>query len=140
MRYKDENEIAEFVGRFERGEIADADWRHRDHLTVALYYVKQLGVEAAIGRTRDGIFNLLRSFGIDPRGTASPYHETLTVFWVRELASFLDENADVPLAEIEEHASVKFDKDYPHRFYSRERLNGSLARREYVAPDLVAVN
>ena len=103
-------------------------------MTVALYYVRTYGRDDALVRMRDGILNLLRAFGVDPRGTSSPYHETLTVFWTELLARFNDAHAETPLAELEEMASERFDKNYPLEFYERERLFGSFARREYLAP------
>lgn len=87
VKYKTENEILAVVCGFENGTIARADWRHAEHLTVALYYLSHHDFDLATSKMCDGIFNLLKSFEIDLK-KEMPYHETLTIFWLRTVADF----------------------------------------------------
>ena len=84
---------------------------------------------------RSGIFNLLNSFGVD-LSKEMPYHETLTVFWMRAVDDFSrSENFDSVVDKI--NALIeKCDKDYPFKFYSREYLFSDEARANFVEPDL----
>ena len=135
MRYKNEEEIVAVVESFERGTISRENWRHAEHLTVALYYVSKHDYEKALAKMRGGIFNLLRAFEIDLT-VEMPYHETLTVFWLRTVANFLDSKNNCSMIEVGNELIEKFDKDYPLRFYSRERLFSDKARAEFVEADI----
>ena len=87
MRYKTEDEILSIVKSFETGTISREDWRHAEHLTVALYYLSHHDFEASLTKMRDGIFNLLKAFEVDLT-KEMPYHETMTVFWIRTVSEF----------------------------------------------------
>ncbi len=133
--YENENEIKSLVESFENGTISEADWRHAEHLTVALFYLSNHDFETALSKMRGGIFNLLRAFKVD-LSKEMPYHETLTVFWMRAVDDFRKSNAERATVEISNELSANFDKDYPLRFYSRELLFSEKARAEFIAPDL----
>lgn len=135
MKYKNDEEITALVERFENGTISRAEWRHAEHLTVALFYVSNHDFETALSKMRKGIFNLLRAFEVD-LDRETPYHETLTVFWMRTVEVFGQSKNDVPLAEKANELIENFDKDYPLKFYRRELLFSDRARREFVAPEL----
>lgn len=134
-KYDSEKEILELARAFENGAIDRADWRHAEHLTVALYYVSHHDFEISFVKMRGGIFNLLKSFGVD-LSKEMPYHETLTVFWLRTVADFAESKNDSSIVEIRSKLVEQFDKDYPLRFYSRERLFSDEARKEFVEADL----
>jgi hypothetical protein len=51
------DEIAALVVQFESGELPAARWTHREHLTVAFWYVSRLPQEAAMERMRAGIIH-----------------------------------------------------------------------------------
>ena len=135
--YENETEIKSLVESFENGTISEADWRHAEHLTVALYYLANHDFETALAKMREGIFNLLRAFQVD-LSKEMPYHETLTVFWMRAVADFRQSNAARPTVEICNALTAHFDKDYPLKFYSRELLFSERARAAFVEPDLSA--
>ena len=134
MRYKNEEEITAVVESFERGTISRSNWRHAEHLTVAFYYVSRHDDEMALTKMRNGIFNLLRAFEVDLT-VEMPYHETLTVFWLRMVSDYVDSKKDRPMVEICNELIEKFDKDYPLRFYSRERLFSDEARSNFIEAD-----
>ena len=87
MRYKKEHEIAEVVRTFEDATISRDAWKHAEHLTVALFYLCNDDIGNATEKMRKGLFKLLGSFGVDLT-KEMPYHETLTIFWMRTVSDF----------------------------------------------------
>lgn len=136
MNYENENEIKLLVESFERGTIRREDWRHAEHLTVALFYLSNHDYSTAYDKMRNGIFNILKSFGVDLT-KEMPYHETLTVFWLKTVDEFRKSKNGTPILEIYNELNKKFDKDYPLRFYSREILFSEEARARFVGADLI---
>lgn len=137
MSHPNEAEILKIVRAFETGAIKREDWRHAEHLTVACYYALHHDYETAYVRMRGGIFNLLEAFGVD-FSKEMPYHETLTVFWLRMIFDRLKSPPAPPLLEFTNRIlELGSDKELPLRFYRRETLFSERARREFVAADLV---
>lgn len=127
--------IEELVRSFEAASIAREDWRHAEHLVVALYYCANLGPEDSHAKMRAGIRNLLSNgFGIGP-DEEDPYHETLTAFWMLAVGHFLARHSGKPIGEIAEKLVGTLDKDYPLRFYVRERLFSGEARKTFISPE-----
>lgn len=124
------------IGKFEDGSIARDEWRHEDHLYVACHYLMTMQFDEALDRMRAGIRSLLVSFGIDPAADGSPYHETLTVFWMRAVARFVDDEHPTSLFEACSKLAAMFPKDYPSTFYSQELLNSDVARIRFLEPDI----
>ncbi|MGI8639288.1 MAG: hypothetical protein ACR2MG_04970 [Pyrinomonadaceae bacterium] len=135
MKYKTENEIINIVRGFENGTIAREDWRHAEHLTVAFYYLLHHDFNEAVNKMRDGIFNLLKSFEVDLT-KEMPYHETLTIFWMRAVDDFRKTKNGYSMVGICNELVENFDKDYPLRFYSRERLFSEEAKASFLEFDL----
>ena len=135
-KFKSEGEIGELVRSFEDATISREDWRHAEHLVVALYYLNGNDIETATRKMRDGIFNLLRNgFAVDLT-KEMPYHETLTVFWMRTVAAFSRSKNGGGLLEKANELVRTYDKDYPLRFYTREFLFSDQARAAFVPGDL----
>ena len=88
LKYKHESEVLDLVRSFEGATIAHDDWKHAEHLVVALYYLTHHDLDAAYAKMRDGILNLLvNGFKVDLT-KEMPYHETITLFWMRTVADF----------------------------------------------------
>lgn len=136
MKYESESEILAVVCGFENGTINRKEWRHAEHLTVALYYIFHHEYESAYIKMRDGIFNLLKAFEIDFE-QEMPYHETLTVFWLKTVDDFAKSHYGNSLVELRNKLVEEFDKDYPLKFYSRELLSSDQARANFVESDLL---
>ena len=136
-RFKNDIEIETLVAAFEDASIARGTWKHAEHLVVALYYViKSEDVEEATDRMRDGLFNLLKEgFKVD-LSKEMPYHETLTVFWMRTVDEYSRSTNGTTLHEKANSLIDTFDKDYPLKFYTREYLFSDEARTRFVEPDL----
>jgi len=133
--FNSENEILSVVESFESGTISRDDWRHAEHLTVALVYLSNAEFDAAYAKMRSGIFNLLESFGVDLT-KEMPYHETMTIFWMKAVEDYKKSNENGSMLEICNELIEKLDKDYPLRFYSRELLFSDEARAKFVEADL----
>jgi hypothetical protein len=137
-KYKTEAEVLELVRSFEAATIPHDDWKHAEHLVVALYYLTLHDVETAHGKMRSGILNLLEhGFKVDLK-KEMPYHETITLFWMRTVAEFNALKKGTSLLEKANAVAYKWDKDYPLKFYSRELLFSDEARERFVEPDLAS--
>ena len=135
MRYKEEKEIAEVVRGFEDATISRDAWKHAEHLTVALHYLTHHDIETATAKMREGIFKLLGAFGVD-LAKEMPYHETLTVFWMRTVEDFNASKNGASMLDKTNELVARFDKDYPLNFYSRDYLFSDEARARFVEGDL----
>jgi hypothetical protein len=119
--------------RFEACETGKDDFRHQDHVAVAVWYLQTMGIAAATDRMRTSLFRFLDHYQIDRR----KYHETLTVFWMEMvskcLASFSDGTSlREKCSRVQEILS---DKDLVLEFYSPEVLWSDAARNSFIAPD-----
>lgn len=129
-------EIKTLVRSFEDATISRDAWKHAEHLVVALYYLEGHDLNAATDKMRAGIFNLLMAgFGVDLENEM-PYHETLTVFWMRTVFAFNLMHEGLTMVERANLLVETFDKDHPLEFYSRELLFSDSARGSFIEPDL----
>ena len=137
-KYKHEREVLDLVRSFEDATVPHDDWKHAEHLVVALYYLCNHDLDTACEKMRAGILNLLEhGFKVDLT-KEMPYHETITLFWMRTVADFNGSKNGASLLEKANEVAYKWDKDYPLRFYSRELLFSDEARARFVKPDLEA--
>jgi hypothetical protein len=135
-KYKTEKEIYALLSSFEEATISREEWKHAEHLVVALCYLERNDLDAATAKMRGGILHLLeKGYGLD-LAKEMPYHETITVFWMRTAYAFSLMHRELSLVEKVNRICELFDKDYPLKFYSRELLFSDRARAEYVGPDL----
>ncbi len=135
-KYENESEIDALVRSFEDATVDRDAWKHAEHLVVALYYLTRHDIETATTKMRDGIFKLLRDgFAVDMT-KEMPYHETLTIFWMRTVADFNASKNGASLLDKTNELVAKYDKDYPLKFYSREFLFSDEARANFVSGDL----
>ncbi len=137
MKYKTETELKSVVERFENGTISRDAWGHPEHLIVAFHYASTNDLALALEKMRRGIFNLLKAFGVDLT-REMPYHETMTVFWMRTVFDFAASKNGSSIVESCAEMIEKFDKNYPLRFYTRELLFSDEARNGFVLPDLIS--
>ena len=136
MIYNDIADILKVVDSFENATIEREAWGHAEHMIVALHYLSNHDPATAKTKMRDGIMNLLTNgFGIDLT-KEMPYHETITIFWIRTVEDFMASKNGASTVEIANEMIAKFDKDHPLKFYSRELLFSDAARAEFVKADL----
>ena len=118
-----------------------AEWTHEAHLGATTYLLlKRRDVD--LDTELPGI---IRRFNESVGGVNSDsegYHETITRVFLHGVRLFL-EGADLrkPLHDLvnELLLSAIGKRDWPLRFYSRERLFSVEARRHFVEPDLQAL-
>src|SRR3954447_1489164 len=121
MRFSDEEEIRELVRSFEDATISRDKWKHAEHLTVALHYLTLHDIDTATAKMRAGILKLLKAFAVE-LSKEMPYHETLTVFWMRTVAEFSGSKNCASLLHKANELVATYYKDHPLKFYSREYL------------------
>lgn len=131
-----EREVIDLVRSFEDASVSRSDWRHAEHLVVALYYLTRHDLETAYEKMKSGIMNLLANgFKVD-LAKEMPYHETVTRFWMETVAAYNASKNGATLVDKANEVATMWDKDYPLRFYSREVLFSDEARANFVPPDL----
>jgi hypothetical protein len=135
-KYRTEAEVLDLVRSFEEATISHDDWKHAEHLVVALYYSTQHDLATAFAKMKSGILNLLANgFRVDLT-KEMPYHETITFFWMRMVADFNASKNGTSLLDKANEVAYKWDKDYPLTFYTRELLFSDEARARFVEGDL----
>ncbi|MDH3494468.1 MAG: hypothetical protein OEM82_13010 [Acidobacteriota bacterium] len=138
MIYRTEDEIRGVIEAFEDCTVKRGDWGHPEHLILAYHYSINNDFDDAYKKMKTGIFNLLRAFEVD-LSKEMPYHETMTIFWLKTVYEYATENP-VLSVEVVNEMIARFDKFYPDKFYSREILMSDKARAEYVEPDLTSID
>ena len=117
------------------------EWTHEAHLAATTYLLLKrpdIDVDKELP-------NLIRRYNESVGGVNSDtegYHETITRVFLHGVRLFLSEaDASEPLHELvnELLLSPMGRRDWPLRFYSKERLFSIEARRDFVAPDLAAL-
>jgi hypothetical protein len=84
--YDTEEEIERLVRDFESCAIAAADFHHREHLVVAVWYLQTLSRDEAVTKMRAALLRFIDHHGVDPK----KYSEEVTVFWVDAIANQLE--------------------------------------------------
>jgi hypothetical protein len=90
-----EHEIESVVRGFETCETAANEFKHKDHLVVAVWYVHNLGREVALVRMREGLMRFIAHHDVDPK----KYSEETTRTWIERVAERLDELGNATLVE-----------------------------------------
>lgn len=85
--FSSESEIEEVVRGFETCVTDKSAFKHREHLTVAVWYLQTMDTKAAVERMRSGLLRFVDHHGV-PR---EKYSEEVTVFWIELIAEKLRE-------------------------------------------------
>ena len=118
-----------------------AEWTHEAHLAATTYLLlKRPGVD--LDRELPDIIRRYNESVGGVNSDSEGYHETITRTFLHGVRLFLAK-ADVsePLHQLvsELLLSPMGRRDWPSRYYSRDRLLSVEARRSFVAPDLRAL-
>ena len=119
-------ELTELVEAFESCVLDRAEWNHRAHLAVAMWYLIHLPEQIAFDRMIAGIKRFNDAKGIRASAMGG-YHETLTHFWLRVGRGLVERDPDGGTLELVNRFLV-FRKDLHTRSYSTERLWSDEAR------------
>jgi hypothetical protein len=132
MYFKDDEEIFDLVRRFESCAIRPEDFRHYQHLTVALWYVREFPYDLASEKMRAGIQKLAAAYG------KTGYHETITLFWLAIVRDFAETSgpAESLCDSANRLAASCTGKNVINEYYSADLLATSEAKERWVEPDL----
>jgi hypothetical protein len=121
----------EFLAAFDSAAIPRPDWTHEAHVRMAWLYLGRLPFAEALHQIRAGIQKLNATIG-SPDG----YHETITVAFVRVIASRLVEGEGY--AAFRERNPELFDRKLGAllHHYTKERLYSAGARLAFIDPDV----
>lgn len=134
-------EIAHLGERLIARTLAKEEWTHEAHLGATTYLLLK---RPDIDVDRD-LPDLIRRFNESVGGVNSDtegYHETITRAYLHGIRLFLAEaDRTAALHELvnELLLSPMGRRDWPLRFWSKERLMSVEARRRFVEPDLAAL-
>jgi hypothetical protein len=125
-------QVDALVTAFESCSIPPREFRHRQHLSVALHYLIVGDPKSATESMRTGLKKFLAHHGIDG------YNETITGFWLYRLNRCLTEGerATRSVACVNRVLAANADTQLIFQYYSREHLMSEAAKREWVDPDL----
>jgi hypothetical protein len=135
----------ESVARVGEGLLARSlprpEWTHEAHLAATTYLLlkhPEIDLDAALP-------GLIRSYNESVGGVNSDsegYHDTITRAYLRGVRLFLAEaDRAAPIHQLVNDLlhSPMGRRDWPLRFWSRDRLMSVEARRHFVPPDLAAM-
>jgi len=122
----------DFLRAFEDLSLPVELFHHLEHIRVAWLYLRSSDATRAAERMSAGI----RRFA-NHHGATQKYHHTLTLAWMRLVASALVETSDSHTFTqfLAEHRELR-DKEFVKKYYSMELLQTSAAREGWVEPDL----
>ena len=127
----------ELIRKFEDRSWPLADWHHRQHLTVALWYLRHFPFEEALLRVREGIQAYNTHHGIKMTKDGG-YHDSMTIFFVHRIRQVADAAGPLPFEELVERVVAELGdlKASLREYYSRDRIMSWEARSGWVEPDL----
>jgi hypothetical protein len=117
------------------------EWTHEAHLAATTWLLTRRP-DVDINSELPGIIRRFNESVGGVNDDTQGYHETITRLFLHGVRLFLAEaNAEEPLHELvnELLLSPMGRRDWPLRFYSRERLFSVEARRQFVPPDIAAL-
>jgi hypothetical protein len=118
-----------------------AEWTHEAHLAATIYLVLK-HAEIDLDGELPGIISRYNESVGGVNSDTEGYHDTITRAYLRGIRLFLEE-ADTgrPIHELvnELLMSPMGRRDWPLRFWSKDRLMSVEARRGWVEPDIAAM-
>lgn len=120
------------VRQFERCRLPLDSFNHREHLTVALFYLTQMPVQRAVHQFRTAILRFIKHYN------ESGYNETITMFWLNLIARFLMKSDPTrPVTDtLDELLETYADSRLIYSYYSKDLLMSDKAKAAWIAPDL----
>jgi hypothetical protein len=130
--YASAAEVESVVRNFEDCTTQPSDFKHHAHLTVALWYLSRLSMADATARMRESLFRFLNHY------KEHGYNETITVFWLKVVRNFLDNQPEArDLAELSNELAATYrDSRLIFDYYSKELLASKEAKEGWIEPDM----
>ena len=117
------------------------EWTHEAHLAATTYLILK-HPEIDLDKELPGLIRLYNESVGGVNDDTQGYHDTITRAFLRGVRLFLEE-ADIsrPIHELANELlmSPMGRRDWPLRFWSKDRLMSVEARRGFVPPDLAAM-
>ena len=135
--YETQAQIVRLIAHFEACTLPRAQWNHRAHLTVAMWYLSTLPEIDATEHIITGIQRYNHASGIHTTKTGG-YHETMTLFWIAVTRHFRGEcNPETSLLQRTNDFVRAFGArgDLFRDYYTPERMFSWKARQTWVEPD-----
>jgi hypothetical protein len=121
-----------FLIALERATFPAARFGHRAHVRLAFLYLTRHGRERGGRRMRLAVRRYAAAIGERDR-----YHETLTTFWLAEVADAIARHRPLPDHRALLRCAPRLaDPHLQRRHWSTEALASPEARRRWVPPDL----
>ena len=125
-----------FMQAFEDTSLPFEDWTHQAHLRMAYNYIMEYGWEEAAAHIKRGI----RKYNEQHKEKVKVgYHETITMFYVRQVAKAIQDYAvkDATFEDFIADSSNQFltERHLLYEYYSDERINSKEAAQTYILPD-----
>lgn len=139
--FKSDAEIEHVGERLLARTLPRAEWTHEAHLAATTYLLLRRP-DVDIDKELPGIIRRYNESVGGVNSDSEGYHETITRVFLAGVRLFLSEaDAKEPLHELvnELLLSPMGRRDWPLRFYSRDRLLSVEARRAFIPPDLAAM-
>jgi hypothetical protein len=138
--YEAAAEVERVVAGFRDGTLPHAEWTHRAHLTVALWYASHHAPAEALDLVRIGILRLNAAHGV-PNTPTRGYHETITRFYMHVVGHHLaHEGTAGDWAARANHFVARYgSRELPLRHYTEARLKSAEARAGWVEPDVMGL-
>jgi len=139
--FKSDAEIEHIGGGLLARTLPRSEWTHEAHLAATTWLLTRRA-DVDIDAELPGIIRRYNESVGGANSDSEGYHETITRVFLHGVRLFLAE-ADLaePLHELINQLllSPMGRREWPLRFYSRERLFSVEARREFIPPDLAAL-
>ena len=142
IRHFDSDEAVARVGKgLLSRTLPRSEWTHEAHLAATTYLIlrhPEIDLDAELPGFIRRYNESVGGVNDDTQG----YHDTITRAYLRGVRLFLDEaDRSSPIHELvnELLMSPMGRRDWPLRFWSKERLMSVEARRAWVEPDLAAM-
>jgi hypothetical protein len=134
VKYRSDGEVTNVVRRFESCDCGPTEFKHREHLTVALCYLLRLSDADALERMRRSLYRFIEAHDIAP----TLYHETLTIFWLKRVRAFIERPAEeITLAELANSLVEECgDSRFVYEYFSKALVESDAAKKGWVKPDL----
>ena len=95
--FQNEKEIKAVVQGFESCTTGADDFKHRNHLTVAVWYLRNSTPEQAFQKMCSGLLRFLDHHGVGRK----KYDEQLTLSWIKLIQKTIEEmNPDLSLLQV----------------------------------------
>ena len=139
--FADDAAVARVGEGFLARTLPKAEWTHEAHLATTLYLLlkyPEIDLDTALPGQIRAFNEGVGGVNDDTQG----YHDTITRAYLHGVRLFLTEaDRTAPIHELVNDLlhSPMGRRDWPLRFWSKERLMSVEARRAYVEPDLAAL-